>query len=138
MPISTDKDCELLTARLQAQETFIYGGFKLFVQMFSALVGGSVAVRLQYKGQVPTAFVHLSNWLAFLIVGASVIIILDAYRSWYGYRKTLSSVAGTKSGKAIIKKPDLSTASTTPCIMVLVMVAAFLGYVLFNPLSIPN
>jgi hypothetical protein len=46
--LSTDKHCEMLSANVRERNERIYEGFKLFVQLFSALVGAVVLIRLQH------------------------------------------------------------------------------------------
>jgi hypothetical protein len=106
--LSAEKHCELLSANVRERSASIYEGFKLFVQLFSALVGGAVIIRLQYPKDLPSSFATLSNGLAVLITGASALLVLNAFFSWWGQRKRLSEVAGKDEiGNAIIPPPRI-------------------------------
>jgi hypothetical protein len=104
--LSVEKHCETLSANVRDRIPEIFDGFKLFVQLFSALVGGALVLRLQYAKDVPASFVTLSNLLAILITVAGMIMVGDAFRSWHGHRTKLSELAGKdQAGENIIPLP---------------------------------
>ena len=131
--LSVDKHCDMLSTGVLSRVAAGFDGFKLFVQLFSALAGGAVVVRLQYKGSIPAQFVTLSNLLAVLITFTGVILVGDAFRSWHGYRKRLSEVAGKDpaSGENIIPPPHW-VSSVWPMIAVMLISCVLFWY--FNPL----
>src|SRR6185295_15159586 len=107
MTLSNEKHCEMLSDTIRDKSAAMNDGFKLFIQMFSSVVGGSVLLRVQYGEKIPHAFINLSNVIAVMVVITTGIIILDQYRSWYGYRRTLSVVAGKDHrAKPLIPKPS--------------------------------
>jgi len=129
--LSDDKHCELLSAGIRDRMLSIQSDFKSFVQLFSALVGGAVALRLQYKAH-PT-FACAADALALLITFTYCLLIFDAFRAWHGYRVRLSEVAG----QDIIPPPHM-TSMITVIVMIVVIVFAFVGFVFFNPFRISN
>jgi hypothetical protein len=136
--LSVDKHCEMLTAHIRDRSAAITEGFKLFIQMFSAVVGGALLLRLQYPKIAP-CFALLADALTGLIFVMGVVIILENVRSWYEYRKVLSDVAGNdESGKRIIPGPLPWKAVRIETVMITVMIIAWLAFCWFNPLRLSN
>jgi hypothetical protein len=137
--LSAEKHCELLTNLCRDQSDKMYQGFRLFIQMFTAIAGGAVVAHLQYVDKIPSNFEPLSDALAALVVVTCVIMIFDAYRSWFGYRVALSNVAGPKyDGSPRISPPRHRLSSRTVITMLIVMFAAWALFVAFNPLKASN
>jgi|GraSoi2013_100cm_1033763.scaffolds.fasta_scaffold19464_3 hypothetical protein len=131
--LSVEKHCEMLSANVRDRIVAIFDGFKLFVQLFSALVGGAVVLRLQYPKGIPASFVTLSNALAILITVAGMILVWDAFRSWHGHRTKLSEVAGKdEAGNNIIPPPRWHPSSAW--LMLWLMPIACVLFYYFNPL----
>jgi len=121
----------MLSNAIRDKSAAMYDGSKLFIQMFSAVVGGSVLLRLQNPKDIPPAFVWLSNCLVVLVATTSAWIIVDHYRSWRGYRRAQSKVAGAVPG------PPTSSAWTL-AVMLFVMAIALFGFIEFNTFSLPG
>jgi len=137
--LSTDKHCELLSSFVRNKSAEIHSGFKLFVQLFSGIVGGSVVLRLQYNGRVPEQFIWLSNALAGLVTITSAIMIITAYYSWYGFRVRMSDIAGLDlDNHPRIRRPKPLLSAKAEFVMLFVMVIAFVGFMVFNPLEFLN
>jgi hypothetical protein len=137
--LSVDKHCEMLTNHICDRHNLIMEGFKLYVQMFSAIVGGTVALRLQFGDEIPRAFATLADALAVLIFVASALITLENLRGWYGYRETLTKVAGTdEAGAPIVPAPHLLKAGRVATGMIVAMAVAWIAFYAFNPLRISN
>ena len=134
--LSDDKHCEILAAGIRDKSSAMYDGFKLFVQLFSGIVGGSILLRLQYRDQMPSKFVELSDFLVVFVVVTGAIIIGDNFRSLWEYRETLSKSAGNRAGKPVIPRPDICWSGVTFFTMLGVMVLALIGFICFNPLQI--
>ena|SRR5262249_54104793 len=131
--LSVEKHCEMLSANVRDRIAAMFEGFKLFVQLFSALVGGAVVLRLQYPKGIPASFVTLSNLLAILITIAGVIMVGDALRSWHGHRQKLSELAGKDTaGNDVI--PPARWHPSSAWFMLLAMLVACVLFWLFNPL----
>lgn len=136
--LSVDKHCEMLTGRIRDRVNGIMEGFKLFVRMFSAVVGGAVVLHLQYPTISPS-YALRADALIFLIFLTGTIIILENARSWYGDRKRLSEIAGNdESGKPIVPPPMIWKAMRLACLLIAVMVVALLGFCWLNPLLAAN
>lgn len=137
--LTDEKHCELLSAGIRHRSLSMQSNFRLFTQLFTGLVGGSVALRLQYGADMPSVFSHLADALAILITSTCAVLICDAFCAWYGYRRRLSEVAGNKpDGTAVIRPPRMTESAITLTIMFVVMVAALVGFVAFNPLRISS
>jgi hypothetical protein len=141
--LSVDKHCEILTGHIRDRVSAMTDAFKLYVQMFSAIVGGAVVLKLQYKNEVPASFIWLSDALVFLILLTCAVIIIENMRSWYSYRERLSNFAGkSKRGKRKNKKSKLELVVPTPevrnlmvqFVMLGVMTVACGAFFIFNPL----
>src|SRR5262249_39538257 len=72
----------------------------------TAIVGGSIVLRLQRDDAALAPFVCLSRWLVVLLGVASGLLIADAFRAWRGHRRRLTKVAGRDDrDKYIIPEP---------------------------------
>lgn len=130
--LSVDIHCQMLSAAALMKSQATYEGFKLFVQMFSAVVAGTVFLRFDKEpSKIPASFLDLTNAMAFLVTVVSGIIIYDAYRSWYGYRVKLAEIAGPGE----VPSPSHTLSSTTLWAMYLAMGAALILFWMFNPLK---
>jgi hypothetical protein len=133
------KHCELLTQHIRDRNDHIVDGFKLFVQMFTALVGGSVAIRLQYGAKLPQSLALLGDTLAGLIFVATIVLIVDNVRARYGLRNKLSAVAGMDGrGNHIIPLPRPWWTARAEIVMVSVVSVAVIVFWTFNPLRATN
>ena len=91
--LSVDKHCEMLMNQIRDRVAGTTEGFKLFVQMFTAVVGGAVVLHLQYPDKA-ASFAGSADALAILISVMGTVIILENIRSWKGLREKLSIVVG--------------------------------------------
>lgn len=133
--LSDDKHCELLTDHIRDRNTFIMDSFKLFVQMFTALVGGSAAIRLQYYQSAPKSFAWLADGLGLLIFVITTFVILENLRAWHDLRERLSEVAGLDDrGNHIIRPPHAWWGNRVEILMLVVMAASVVAFWTFNPL----
>ena len=74
--LSVEKHCDMLTAHVRDRNVAIMEGFKLFVQMFSAVAGGAFVLRLQYPN-IPPTFAHRADALTGLIVIMGIVLIWE-------------------------------------------------------------
>lgn len=130
--LNDETHCQMLSATLIDRSASLRSNFRMFIQLFSALVGGSAALRLQYGALI--YFAILANILAILITSGCAFLICDAFRSWRGYRCKLTEVANKGSGHCIIQ-PASSDTENTFKMMIRVMAVALIGFVLLNPLG---
>jgi hypothetical protein len=65
MTVSDDKQYDFVSSRVSDLANATHGGLKIFLPNFSAIVGGSIGLRLQIKAPaaVPAAYVYLSDAL---------------------------------------------------------------------------
>jgi hypothetical protein len=127
--LSTDKHCEILDLNLRDKIATIYSSFRLFVQLYAAIIGGSVW--LQSSGKVPAGFATVATLLAGLVSVTCSVMILDAQRSWYGFRKHLSEVS-----TSIPPPKSLIRSSGVVGLMVFVMTLALVVFYFCNPLRV--
>src|SRR5262249_51337075 len=105
--LNPEKHCEMLSANVRDRSEAMRGGFRLFIQLFSALVGGAIFLRIHLPENIPAHFVWLSDLLAWFIVVASSILVWDSFRAWHGHRKKLSDVAG-RNEDGVLVIPQIS------------------------------
>jgi hypothetical protein len=131
--LTSEKHCDMLSANVRDRAEAMRDGFKLFIQMFSALVAGAVFLRFS-QGNIPSDFVVLSNFLAWFIALASLLLVGDSFRAWYGQRDKLSKVAGKDDAGQLIIREISPTSFITFAIVVAIMLAAPILFHVFNPL----
>jgi hypothetical protein len=89
--LSDEKHCELLDGNIRDKIATIFASFRLFIQLFSAIIGGSIAIFLQYPTKVPASAATLSNILMSLVGVVCAVMIVEAQRSWRRFRIELSN-----------------------------------------------
>jgi hypothetical protein len=137
--LSVDKHCEMLTDQIRDRNKHIMNAFKLYVQMFSAIVGGSVALRLQSAGKVPVSFSWLVDALALLVFLITAVIISDNVRGWHEYRQRLSEIAGRdRNHNPIVPLPTLWKSKRVEVGMIGVMAISLVAFWLFNHCGFSN
>ena len=133
--LSVDKHCEILTSHMRDRISSMRGGFKNFIQMYSAIVGGVVVLSLQYRDKIPPSFETLSNILISLVYFMATIHIVEELCSWYRLRKKLSAIAGMDQfHKPLIPFPKIWPSMIIELAMLAVMLIAFVVFYMFNPL----
>ena len=109
--------------------------FKHFVQTFSAIIGGGIAIRLAYGVNKATEYEKAFAALIILSGLVFIIIVVENFRSWRGYREKLSAIAGQDSqGQSLIPLPA-PRAEVIPVIYVFVIIFAVGGALFWNPLG---
>ncbi len=135
--LSADTHCEMITQHIRDCNKRISDSFKLFVQLFSAIVGASVWLSLQTTTAPKGTFAWLADGISFLALVVCAVTIIDNLRAWHNYRAALSKVAGKdKSGKLIVPPPKLRTAATVETAMLVVMLISWVLFTCFNPLKL--
>jgi hypothetical protein len=132
--ISEEKHYEYLGSVIINRLQLVRDAFKLFLQLFSAIVGGSVWLSLQTT--ITPATKHrlgtVSDALVWLVILVTGIMVLEALRSWWDYRVELSKLDG---GKYPIPRPK-ARAMKAEAAMLICMIAAGVIFSLFNPFRI--
>ena len=127
--------CALLFDQIRDKVNHIMDGFKLFVQMFSAIIAGAVTLRLQFGPELSSEFSIAADALVFLVAAMTAAAILDNIRSWNALRQRVSEVAGVhESGAPIISHPDVYASFRVQGLMLIVVTITTIGFWIFNPL----
>jgi len=131
--ISDDKIFDFIATRANQTSNDTEVGLKLFVPMYSAILGGSIWLSDRLGNSTPHKFVYLSNALVLLLTFVCIYIVIDNLRAWWGYRIQIAEI--TKDSKHSISQPRWDSA-----IIELVLCLGMLGaggmYVWFNPFSV--
>jgi hypothetical protein len=139
IPLSNEKHCEMLAANARVAGDAMRDGFKLFVQLFSAIVGGAIALRLtsSVDPKLLAAVAPLAEGLVVFVGVVSAGLILDSFRSLRRQRRRLTEVGGKKpNGEDVVKPLDFQSWITIT-IMEIVIVVSILAFWQWNPLRLP-
>jgi len=120
------KQYDSVISQLHYKETVKYDAFKIFVQMFAAIAGGSIWLRLEMTQAPPRSYAHLTDALVFLLMVVCVASVVDSFRSWWDYREKLSRLDKT------VPRPRFP-AGLMECIMSGAMLLATWAFVELNP-----
>ena len=87
--ISPDKQFEFVTTQISAQIDRIYDAFKRFIQLFSAIVAGTVwlATEVKISGATRASYATITDVLVGLVALVTTVLILGNLHSWWGYRR---------------------------------------------------
>lgn len=136
--ISTDKQYEFLTSQTTAHSERSLDAFKLFIQIFSAIVGGSIWLSVQGRWTLDQrhSFSTLSNILVCLIAFVTIAMISDNLRAWHGYRVAISKLSENEQGISAIPAPRMLTSPITEFSILSGLLIASAIFIYFNPFSI--
>jgi hypothetical protein len=118
--ISNDKQFEYLGSQVKKHVQRSIEAFKLFLQIFSAIVGGSIWLSLQSSLTSPFRhrYVILTDAAAILLAAVVIVMVLDNLRAWRGYRIAMSNLAGKRpDGDYAIPLPLMRSAITERAIL---------------------
>lgn len=132
--ISDEKQHEFITRQIGDLARATHDGLKLFLPMFSAIVGGSIWLRLQSAGKAP--YEYLTDTLVLLLTAVCVAMTVTNLKAWWGYRNKLSEI--TAKTKFPAPKPVLFPSALIEMIMCVAMVATCALFVIFNPFKLSN
>jgi len=139
--ISDETQYRSVTSQIADRLNRATNALKLFVQTFSAIVGGSIylATGVSAVSGARPQYALLSNVAVTLLTFVCSIIVLEALRGWYGYRKVQAQLGGVGSnGKHNIPPPKLFPAGLAEIAMVIGMLAACGLFWRFNPFTLSN
>jgi hypothetical protein len=112
--------------------------FKLFISLYSAIVGGAIWLSTQAT-KMPVSYGRLSTGVVILVTFVAIVLVIEAKRGWWGYRKAQSELVGKNDqGKYRIPPPKLFPTVITEGAMVIAMAVAGFGFYWFNPLQPSN
>jgi hypothetical protein len=106
---------------------------KLYIQIYSAIVGGSVWLSMGQGKNADYAF--LSDLIVILLAIIVVVRIIDNIQSWLGYRELIGQLK-VPDGSPPIKKPNLLQSGwteLTSIIGIIISAGLFLCYNPFQP-----
>jgi hypothetical protein len=138
--VSEDKEFEYVTSQIVKHVERTVDAFKLFAQLFSAIVGGAIWLSTQrVSPEAAKTYSHLSVGLVILVTVIVSIMILENYRAWRGFRAAQSRLVPHVP-------PPKRRSEKTGWVMILCMVAGCALFWWFNPFnsvaranaSIPN
>src|SRR5260370_39791110 len=93
--VSVDKEYESVSAEVRLHTEKLFESFKLFIQMFSAIVGGSIWLSLQPSiGLRAHTYATISSLLVLLIAILCLVMVFQEKRTAMGYRKAQSRLGG--------------------------------------------
>jgi hypothetical protein len=93
MTVSEDKEFEYVTSQIIKHVERTVDAFKMFAQLFSVIVGGSIWLSIQSQAQETTkTYANLSNILVTLVTIISSVMIFENYRCWWRFRTAQSKL----------------------------------------------
>jgi len=129
-----DSLCTLINER--TKNTF--DAFKQFINLYSAIVGGTIWLSLQTTAAVPRSYGLLSGGAVALLAILTTVLVVEAKRGWWGYRKAQSELAGIGAdGKPRIRPPTLFPTLLTEGAMIACILVTSSLFIAFNPLNRP-
>jgi hypothetical protein len=126
--VSKDKEFEYVTSQIIKHVERSVDAFKMFAQLFSAIVGGTIWLSMQSNVSLEATkiYAYLSGGLAMLVVFIAVFMIHEDYRAWRGFREAQSKLVPH------VKKPSWH-AEKTAYAMIACMIIAGGAFCWFNP-----
>ncbi|MGJ0535326.1 hypothetical protein [Methylocystis sp.] len=133
--ISDEKQYEFVGSMLKDRLDRGRDALRLFLQLFSAIVGGSIWLSIQDltpAGRM--AYERASNALIVLLIVVTGAMIWRATAGWWGYRQKLSEFEFENHPAP----PPKCVAILAEALMLICMVAAGGFFIYFNPFNIPS
>jgi len=137
--ITPDKEYEFVSSQVRYHNEKIIEAFNLFIKLFSAVIGGSIWLRLQpgFDAAQGATYARMSNVLVTFLAAIACLMVAENLKSWHGYRWAQARLGGLDDkGEFRIPPPRTVRASVSEGAMMLTMVAAALLYWLFNPFNL--
>ena len=131
--ISVEKQYEYITRQIQRNGDTAHLVFRHYVQVYSAIVGGSIWLSMQSNVSTAsrTRFAWLSDGLVILLTVVAVVSVVDALRAWRANR-----IAQSKLGRpGEIPLPRIPPSGVAEIAILLVIIAACCFFCAFNPFS---
>ncbi len=90
LEIPPDKQYEYLTAQLRYLDGKIFRSFALFIQIATAIIGGTFYLWLHFQNSgSDLRFAYITNGWLILVALGSIFLISNNLRSWKEHRKAL-------------------------------------------------
>jgi hypothetical protein len=135
--ISNDEQYKYLTSQISHRVERPIVVTRFFVQTFSAIVGGSIylARGAQLGGKEHIRYIYLSDAATIVLTLVCFVVIADARRSWYGYRRELTNLGGRNERGTSNIQPPSWIAHIADAAMALGIMAACCVFCWFNPVQ---
>ena len=130
--ISDEKIFDFVSKRVEQTSSDTEAGLKLFLPMYSAILGGSIWLSDKLGRTIPAKYEYLSDALVSLLTLVCVYIVIDNLRAWWGYRVQLSNLCAHSAHK--IGLPTV-WAAFMEVVLCVAMLGACVMFILFNPLG---
>lgn len=128
--ISDETRYNFVTGQLNYHNDKIIDAFNLFLKLISAIIGGSVWVITQHLEQAKVLLISkIVPWLILVISVSSIMLILINLRSWWGYRKTMSSLVGAEK----VSPPQFPRSCSSEIVMILTIFISALLLIIYLP-----
>jgi hypothetical protein len=127
-PISAIKRYQFVTQQLRYHNEKIIEAFKLFIKLFSAIVGGAIWLSIQTNEL--SSYGNLALALVGVLTLVTVVMVISNLMAWYGFRKAESFLVG----KEKVGPPTPIRSCWTEYVMIFAMVCALTLFWCFNPL----
>jgi len=136
--INVEKEYEYVSKQVMEHNTRIMDAFKLYIQVISAIIGGSIYLSLQAHDKAKNEqYATLSDLLVVLATSLAIVMIAENLRGWHGYRKAQSRLGGTDpNGRPYIPAPRLFRASVLESALMAGMALTAALFWRFNPFSL--
>ena len=135
-PIGIEKQYDFLTERIANLADHTEDGAKLFLSLFSAILAGSIWLRLQTRPPIPTAYLVLSDLLVALLTALCIFMTLYNLQEWWEYRNDLARITANSTYPAL---PPTWKSACVELGLCAAMLAACVLYMVFNPFAqMPN
>jgi hypothetical protein len=132
--VSEEKILDFVAMRANQTSNDTESGLKLFLPIYSAILGGSIWLTAGQSGSIPGSYQFISDMLVLLVTVVCVYIEIDNLQAWQSYREQLSLM--TKQTKHPIPMPG-RTAGVIDYVLCVGMGAACLIFMIFNPFKFP-
>lgn len=133
--ISDEKQYEFIGSMLKDRLDRGRDALRLFLQLFSAIVGGSIWLSIQdITPAARVAYERASNALIVLLIVVTGAMIWRATAGWWGYRQKLSEFQFENHPAP----PPKYVAILAEALMLICMVVAGGFFIYFNPFNTPS
>jgi len=129
--IGDEKQYEFLTNQLNYHNDKIIEGFNQFIKLISAIIAGSIWIITQQLEQETKLLISkIIPSLILIISVSSIFLILINLRSWWGYRKAISSLIGAER----VPPPKFPRSCSSELVMILVIIISTLLLFVYLPI----
>ena len=133
--ISGDKLYEVLADLIAERKQSCTDAFKLFVKLFTGIVGGATFIATQDHADRVPKYAPISEVLVWVLALVCLGLLYEAKRGWWGYRKAQSRILNDNAPKSYhIPSPRGWQTPLTEIVMGFGIIVAAVLYRCFDPL----